>query len=354
MLIEGGGNAASEAAVARGLKWLARHQAPDGRWSLNDFAQHGRCNCTGPGSSHCDVAATAFGLLPMLGAGQTHKGGADKGNLYTKTVENGLKFLLLQQARNGAFDPNHHHEMYAHGLATIAVCEAYGMTSDPALRYSAQRALNYIVQAQTPIGGWDYRPQKKPIYDGSITAWQLMALKSGQMAGLTVPIETLKRAMKALDEAATSDGGRYGYRSRHPENGFRPGTTAGGLMCRLYLGWGPRNPGLLSGLRYLRSYGPRTNNMYYSYYACQVMHNIGGAYWKEWNPKMRDGLIAAQDKGEKNPHQAGSWYDPSDHISSGKGGRVMQTSLSLFALEVYYRHLPLYQRISEDKELTQR
>src|SRR5262249_5873343 len=61
---DGGGNTETEAAVARGLDWLVKHQAPDGHWSLDGFNQHGRCNCNGFGHSN-DVAATAFGLLPL-------------------------------------------------------------------------------------------------------------------------------------------------------------------------------------------------------------------------------------------------------------------------------------------------
>ena len=47
-----------------GLKWIVQHQAPDGHWSLDGFQQHGRCNCNGFGQNN-DVAATAFGLLPL-------------------------------------------------------------------------------------------------------------------------------------------------------------------------------------------------------------------------------------------------------------------------------------------------
>ena len=61
LLTEGGGNTFSEAAVAAGLKWLAEHQATDGHWSFKEFAQHGRCNCTGQ-SQHDDIAATSFAL----------------------------------------------------------------------------------------------------------------------------------------------------------------------------------------------------------------------------------------------------------------------------------------------------
>ncbi|MGE3806297.1 MAG: prenyltransferase/squalene oxidase repeat-containing protein [Gemmataceae bacterium] len=344
-LINNGGNPASEAAVARGIKWLINHQATDGHVSLQDFRQHGRCNCTGAGKANSDVAGTSFFLLPLLGGGQTHKPGSTTGQLYTKQVEKALAWLVLKQNRDGSFEPNSHHEMYSHGLATIALCEAYALTSDVALREPAQRALTYICTAQTPEGGWRYQGRgNQRGYDGSIGAWELMALKSGQMAGLDVPAETLTRASKWLDTAASPDGSRYGYQEPHPADGLRPATTSAGLLCRMYLGWGQRSPGLLTGVQYLRAHKPRVNDMYYSYYATQVMHHMGGQYWAEWNPVMRDGLLEAQDKGDKVPHQAGSWYDPTDHISTGHGGRVMQTSLSLVTLEVYYRHLPLYRR----------
>ena len=71
MLREGGGNRASEAAVARGLLWLALHQAPDGHWSLNEFNRFAhknptpdsptfKCNCTGETTRQNDIAATAL------------------------------------------------------------------------------------------------------------------------------------------------------------------------------------------------------------------------------------------------------------------------------------------------------
>ena len=47
--------------------------------------------------------------------------------------------------------------MYSHGLASIAICEAYAMTRDPDLVEPAQLALNFLVYAQDPRGGgWRY------------------------------------------------------------------------------------------------------------------------------------------------------------------------------------------------------
>ena len=133
--------------------------------------------------------------------------------------------------------------------------------------------------------------------------------------------------------------------------------TAVGLLCREYLGWEPKNPKLITGVNNLLTHTPGTtgalNSMYFNYYATQVMHHMGGDSWKNWNPKMRDSLIKEQDQGraENRPHQLGS-RGPEGDVSGGSGGRIMQTSLSLLTLEVYYRHLPLYRaRVTTGKEM---
>lgn len=346
---EGGGNSSSEAAVAAGLKWLVMHQATDGHWSLDGFNQHGHCNCSGFGHQN-DIAATAFGLLPLLAAGETHKRDLsvnEHTKLYGKNVGNALKYLLGKQARDGNFGGG----MYAHGLASIAMCEAYGMTGDPTLKASAQRALNYIRAAQSEGGGWRYEPRQGG--DTSVTGWQIMALKSGQMAGLEVDDPkhpTFAKGTKFLNSVSTSDGSGYGYMDTNPS----PTMTAVGLLCRLYLGTGPRNSGIIGGIHHLKQVPPgAVNNIYYYYYATQVFYHFGGPEWEAWNPKMRDLLIAKQDKGldPKKPHLKGSW-SPAGDAHGGAGGRLMTTSLSLLTLEVYYRYLPLYHRnLTGDKAM---
>jgi hypothetical protein len=338
MLQEGGGNTLSEAAVARGQSWLVAHQGPDGRWSLDGFHRHGgsKCKCTGTGQKN-DIAATAFGLLPLLGAGQTHKPAKDKESKYARNVQKALDFLVRQQNKEGYFGGG----MYAHGLASIAVCEAYGLTSDPQLKAPAQRAINFIRYAQSESGGWRYEPRQGG--DTSVLGWQVMALKSGQMAGLEVDDPknpTFARATKWLNSCQTADGGGYGY----IDSQATPTNSAVGLLCRQYLGWGPRNPGLIAGVNRLKQTPPGSiPSLYYHYYATQVIHHMGGEAWEFWNPRMRDKLIREQDQGTKIEHQRGSW-SPQGDIHGGAGGRIMSTSLALLTLEVYYRHLPLYRR----------
>jgi hypothetical protein len=352
MLQEGGGNALSEASVARGLHWLALHQAQDGHWGLHDFNRHARdkafpagktftCNCDPGTTRHNDIAATGFALLPFLAAGVTHKPTTSKNAKedYTKAVHAGLLYLIGKQGKDGYFGG----DMYSHGIATIAMCEAFGLSSDPLLKQSAQKAINFIVYAQDPAGGgWRYSPRTAG--DTSVTGWQLMAIKSGQMAGLSVPRATISKTEQYLDSCESSSKGGYGYT---PGSGESITMTAVGLLCRQYLGVNPRNPGLLSGVEKLKSTPPGKGNLYYEYYATQVMHHMGGDSWQFWNlgpdgkSGIRDTLIAKQSHNTaRQQHVEGSW----SAAAAPEGGRIMATSLSLLCLEVYYRHLPLYRR----------
>jgi hypothetical protein len=329
-LINGGGTTESEACVVRGLKWLARNQSPDGRWMLDgNFKDRGTPN---------DIAGTAFGLLPLLGAGKTHKSAPD--NPYDKPIEKALLYLIRKQdKRTGNFGGG----MYSHGLATIAICEAYGLTQDPSLRRPAQMAVNFIVKAQHSAGGWRYAPGQAG--DTSVVGWQVMALKSAQMSGLDVPEVTMRKAIQYLNGCCDDANQGYGYVGV----GSTPTMSAVGLLCRQYLqAWGPQNLKLIKGIdNNIKTYPPgTTKNIYYFYYATQVMHHFGGSAWKNWNEKMRDFLVRNQDKGS-GPNQ-GSWNSEGDPHSSA-GGRLMITSLSLLTLEVYYRHLPLYYRETGEK-----
>lgn len=340
-----GGNAQSEAAVQMGLRWLADHQGPEGNWSVLNFARHATCQCGNAAQLKDtsqydnDIAGTALALLPFLARGETHKG-SEEIHSYAKVVERGMNYLLSRQMPGGDFEDASPGTLYPQAMATLALCELYGMTRDPRLESYCQRAIDCIVKAQHAGGGWRYQPQVQP-GDLSVTSWQAQALKSAQLAGLTIPPETTQRLRKFLKQTANSGGDGYSYQKNRPVNATM---TACGLLINQYLDSG--NPVALppKATDRLLAEPPTLEgfHMYYYYYATQVLFNLRGEPWKSWNPKMRDLLIVTQDKGTKPglAHQKGSWAPGKDKWDN-RGGRLMVTSLALLTLEVYYRHTPL-------------
>jgi hypothetical protein len=322
-----GGTAESERAVEWGLRWLMAHQLDDGSWNFDHNKSVCRGQCRNPGSEASTTAATAIALLPFLGAGYTQVDGQ-----YQDVVQRGLYHLVRRALLTPHGSDLQEGTMYAQGLSTIALCEAYAMTQDAALKDLAQGAIRFVVYAQdSQGGGWRYTPGQPG--DTTVTGWQLMALKSGQMAGLEVPAPALYLAQRFLDSVQSDGGARYGYMTSQP----RDTTTAIGLLCRMYTGWRRDHPGLQKGVAYLSQRGPSEDNMYYNYYATQVMHHWGGTDWERWNRRMRDYLIATQ---ATSSHEAGSWY-----FSGGYGevgGRLYNTAMAVMTLEVYYRYMPLY------------
>ena len=114
--------------------------------------------------------------------------------------------------------------------------------------------------------------------------------------------------------------------------------TAAGLLSRQYAGWSRGHPAIVNGAEKLAEWGPSSNNVYYNYYATQVLHHFQGALWDQWNSVLRDYLVTEQ---AKEGHELGSWYFDGD-FGSNIGGRLYVTAMSTMTLEVYYRHMPIY------------
>jgi serine/threonine protein kinase len=359
-LIARGGSVDSEISVARGLRWIANHQLQDGSWALD--AAGLKAGETGAGKRDSRIAGTAFGLLPLLGYGITHKLDSEKvedqdfsGKLtlrsYHSHVKKGLDYLIsIQDKATGAYST----EPYSHAMATIVMCEAAGMTFDSKIQESAQKAIQYIIYFQDPIGGgWRYSPKMPG--DTSVTGWMFMALKSGQIAGLRVPSERVALANQFLNSVIINGSeGIYGYQVG--DIGGSPTVTAIGMLCRQYLGTHQSNTLLRNGADLLKKNDPATqiNNSYYLYYATQAMYHMGSQddCWLTWNlgPNkdgkggIRDLLIDKQIGGPRSPSNtsfmSGSWT-PSGRGFTQDGGRLMETSLSILDLEIYYRYNPL-------------
>ncbi|MGQ9770072.1 MAG: pectate lyase [Thermogutta sp.] len=326
-----GGTKTTEAAVLLGLQWLARQQLKDGCWSL-----------TGPYPNGCETenpeAATALALLAFQGQGNTHKTGQ-----FRDEVSRAWNWLLQQQDENGNFfhEGNFNHRFYTQGLCTIAICEIYGMTKDERFREPASRAIDYLIKSQSSEGGWRYTPNADS--DVSVTGWIVMALQSARMGGFEVPQDVFRRVERFLDRIAIEGGSKYPYQKGGQAS---LAMTAEGLLMRQFLGWSHSDDRLVKGVTWITQpvnliNFERDRDVYYWYYATQVCHNMEGDFWHTWNSVMRQALPEQQ---IKTGQHAGSWdpTKPSRDAWANEGGRLYVTCLSIYCLEVYYRHLPLY------------
>lgn len=341
-----GGTAESELAVAAALEWLARHQLPSGAWSFDHSpACDGSCpNRSLMVNAHQDPqvlanAATGLSLLPFLGAGFTHRDGK-----YREVVDKGIRYLLKSQQKEVAGSRagswmEFMGFMYSHGIASMAMCEAYAMTEDPELRSAAQAGVHFIAAAQHASGGgWRYQPGEQG--DMSMLGWQLMALKSGELGGLAVNRDCFRGAEYFIDNLRDPRNRSYGYATPQAD-GDDTCTTAIGALGLYYLGRNRDSAEQQASVKFLIQNGPVLGDLYGLYYSTQAVMHLGGDDWPAWNEKVREHLIRSQ---ETAGHARGSWFVSGHgaHRTGEIGGRTYCTAMSAMILEVYYRHLPLY------------
>lgn len=360
-----GGTDTSEKAVEMSLRWLAAHQNPEGYWDADNF--DAQCpegdRCTGHAGlvkldeegndrnyagKQADTGVTALALLAFLGAGYTHEEGQ-----YADQIDRTVGWMLRQQRGDGYLGgkATHFEQMYCHAMATYALAEAFSMqsdlSSDARLREPLARAVTYITDNQNPDGGWRYvQPQTSGLppqsSDMSMFGWQLMALKSAEIAGISTPEPTKTKMVQFLKERSQGPNkGLAGYRIAGGQQ--LPPTdsmTAEALFCKQILGISRTNPASTEAVNHMMQRLPRpsSHNLYYWYYGTLAMYQFGGPQWRQWNEQLRDSLI---DEQRARGHQAGSW-DPKPPWGP-YGGRIFSTALSTLCLEVYYRFLPLYQ-----------
>ena len=335
-------------AVEEALRWLAAHQGIAGNWDADGFAtqcKDGRCPDIG--GPLYDPGVTSLALLAFLGAGETHKT-----QEHGETVERGLKYLKGIQDAEGCFGPRtSNHFTYNHALATLAMCEAYGLTQSPLFKESAQLGVNFVQQARNPYLGWRYgvKPQDN---DTSVTCWMVMALKSAKGAGLTVDEAAFEGALAWLDKVTEPEYGRVGYTARG--NGpARPqelmdaypadkseALTAEGVLARILCGQTRDNELLRKGIDLVGKTLPAWNDegsidLYYWYFGTLATFQAGGDSWRNWSKAVGEALLPHQ-RGAESGCARGSW-DPVDPWGP-EGGRIYSTAMGALCMEVYYRY----------------
>ncbi len=227
--------------------------------------------------------------------------------------------------------------MYSHGIATIALSEAYGMTADPELAAPVRSAVDFIHRARNRReGGWRYDPGQ--VGDTSVLGWQVMALKSAQSAGVDVPEEALDVAARWLERV--SQGTSRGLYAYQPGKKYTRSMTAEAMFVQQLLGRDRGELRMQTSARFIARELPDWDdepNTYLWYYATLALFQHQSDEWRRWNDALKEQLLEHQHTSGKS---AGSW-DTTDRWSR-LGGRVYQTALCTLMLEVYYRYLPRY------------
>ncbi len=306
------GNAKTEAAVKRALRYLSDTQNTDGSWG-------------GVGYSS-DVGIVGLCALSYMSAGHQ----PDRGP-YGVTLRKTADYLAKHSQRTGLiYNPQASAgpPMYGHGFATLALAELYGMTRRADLRDRLENAVALVLRTQNAEGGWRYQPRVADA-DISVVICMIMALRAAANAGIPVPKDTTGRAIEYVKRCANNADGGFSYM---PSNrGSGQARTGAGVLALIVMG--ERNSEEVKrGLEYLMSHPPgnRDGHVFYAlYYATQAMYQAGGKYWRFWYPKTADYLLSTQ-------RPDGSWYDgPGQAYASAMGTLALQVPTSL---------LPIYQK----------
>jgi len=275
------------------------------------------------------TACTSLALMAFMVKGEFPGYGPNADTL------NRAKMWLLKQAKTVA-DGYLGKSMYEHGLATLALSELWGMTKDDKDDQDIQRALEaavkVILRSQNIGGGWRYQPSPDAGQDTSVTVMVFIALASARQAGIMVPNESIKRVVSYLEGAQNMANGGFSYAPTG--KGVSVPCTGGGLYVAQLCG--QRDSQMVkAAIRYMQNLDDgifkHTSHYYYlHYYAIQGMVQAGDEEYAQWYPKIRDGLLGKQAKD-------GSWQ-------GGAGGKIQSTTMAIIILGTPHRFIPIYQR----------
>jgi hypothetical protein len=303
---------AAEAAIAKGLAWLATQQETDG--SFGGKSHYGR-----------HVAITGLAGLAFLSNGDVPGRGR-----YGPVIEGCVRFMLDHRSEGGLLAAETSHgPMYGHGFATLLLAEVYGMTRDERAGEALRKAVRLIVSTQNDEGGWRYQPVRADA-DLSVSICQIMALRAARNAGIFVEKSTIDRAIDYVKRSQNPDGG---FRYMLNTCGSAFARSAAGVAALQYAGLYEGDE-IERGLDYVMRFRPPIDEavphyFYGHYYAAQAMFLAGGQRWREWFPAIRDELVQMQ-------AEDGSWQ--------GQAGTEYGTAMALIILQMPNRLLPIFQK----------
>ena len=310
--------APSRANVIRdALQWLASVQEDSGAWAPQSWG----------GRQVYETALTGMALLTFL----RHEDGQHPSA--ANAVPGGAAYLLTRQRADGGYGPAATGHMYNHGIATVALLEAYRQDLAPAdAEASLKTALAFIREQQSHTGGWGYdtHPMSRP--NTSISVWQMEALALGLALGWTEAGEPLERGLAWLATMANEQG-QFGYRQAD-DTADHAALTAMGAYCLFKAaGKTPDDPAgralVRRALHRVATESEEGNLDYYrSYFIASALKTSAEPEHRQSLTRLRSRLTREQ---SQDPLLAGSW-NPADQWSA-VGGRLYATTLAAMMLE---------------------
>jgi hypothetical protein len=296
-----------ETSYLKGLKFLVTSQQTDGSWS----DQYGR-----------EPGVVGLAVMAMLAHGDDPNTGP-----YKDAIRRGIRYILSKADAQTGQIGEQSRTMYSHGLATLALAEAYGAVDEPSIGPVLQRAVDLILASQkrNPLGAWRYQATSTDA-DTTVSGAQMAALFAARNAGLNIPDEAIEKGLKYYKTCQDSSGGIC-YSG---PGGPNPTLTAIGMLVYT-LGRQQDTPTYRAAASYFKqSFGQSANYPYYhEYYASQAAFHCDEQTWQAWNAANIVRMVRAQ--GPK-----GGW--------DNQFGNTFGTSAALLSMALNYRYLPIYER----------
>jgi hypothetical protein len=337
-----------EQAVDRGLAYLASRQGDDGSFPTISSGQPGV-------TSLCVMAFLSRGQQPGLGP-------------YGERLNRGINYVLACQRPDGLIskDPPgpvwqryeaSHTAVYNHAIAGLMLGEVYGQVNGArmkAVKQAIEKALQFTRELQlrrkpaADVGGWRYLRNNGPESDLSITAWQLMFLRSAKNAEFPVSQNYVDEAMDYVRRCFDPNTSMFHY-ALSGGGGFAASRgMAGAGILSLSMAGQHQTPMALAVGDWLLAHpyrqfgeviGSYDKFFYSTYYCSQAMAQLGGRYWERFFPSMADILLRAQ-------LPDGSW-PPEQAVETSEVaifGKALSTAFAVLSLTPPYQLLPVYQR----------
>jgi hypothetical protein len=312
-----------EAAIRKGLNWVANNQKSLGHWIAK--------------SNNYPTAMSALAGTALLASGSTTTQGP-----YAAKIRRAVDYLVSRSRENGLIgDPaSDNRYTYGHGFAMLYLSQVLGEEEDSDRRTELievlTKAVKFSADAQTPSGGWGYVSAKdgNNFDEGSTTITQVQGLRGCRNAGIPVPDSVIKRAKDYIYGCKNPDGG-ISYSSRNRGNS-RPAITAAALAA-LYNAGDYDSKHVPEMLKFCqdnlnnvgggaRSFG----HWHYTYlYYSQVVYRQGPNDWVPYRDKLYARIIGEQ-------RDSGQW--------EGNIGAIYVTACNLIMLQLDKAYLPIFQR----------